>query len=213
MDKRLGFSLIELMVVMAIIAALMTAGLRIFNGMNAGTVSTSMTRVMDTISSARELAVTENCRTRFIIVTGSGGWDAPAAWALHRYGVLRVPQDYPDTSGTAPFQPVSQGEDLADGVYFRPDRHETLNLAASGTAAAIKSIFDPGNIDQGPLWGGRTAQYAYIEFQPSGQTTEPSSQNTFEIEPSPSAGITTNAKNYVRFGVGQYTGRVRFQRP
>lgn len=212
--KRQAFTLVELLVVIAIIAILTTAGMRGFKGWQGTSMTTSAGQIVSAISNARDLAVAENCRTRFIIVTGSSG--NPSSWRLHRYGILRVPQDYPDISGTAPFIPVTSGQDLTTGVYFRPDRHLSAATAASLTGTSgnqIKSIFDQTNLDVGQLWGGEMAQYAYIEFQPSGGTTEESAQNIFEIEVAPSADIVTSGSNYVRFGVAHYTGSVEFERP
>ncbi len=175
---RAGFSLIELLAVIAIIALVTTLGVSAFSrrGQNAG-VSTVAATVSGAVSAARQLAITKNCRTRFFIVT-----DAPETaedWKLHRYGILRVPEDTADVdeNGNVAFELACRMDDLPTGVYFRRNTHSDEDASSGG-----HSMFDA-------TVAGKQISYAYIEFLPSGSTSQKSSStaNIFEITRAPSA--------------------------
>jgi prepilin-type N-terminal cleavage/methylation domain-containing protein len=199
-----GFSLVELIVVIAIIAILAVIGASVLSGSNV-TISSAATQVSASIAGARQLAISKNCRTRFIIVTNKQ--TNRADWRLNRYAVLRVPENYADTTGTSAFVQVTELAELGSGVYFRDNIHKDANVTAP------KSMLDPTYVDTTRV-NGEDIEYAYIEFLPTGQTARTSTENIFEIEKAPTADISPpNNMNYVRIGVSQYTGRVKFQRP
>lgn len=203
-NSRSGFSLVELMVVIAIIALVAALGVGAFNssGKNIA-VPTAAATVSNAVSAARQLAITKNCRTRFIIVTESGD---RSEWKLHRYGVLRVKPDTVDLGGTVEWELVGRMDDLPTGVYFREDTHDENDVGPGGTSMFAR--------EENASIAGKSVKYAYIEFLPSGGTSEPTASNIFEVTRAPSADddIPDN-KNYVRIGVAKATGRVKFERP
>jgi prepilin-type N-terminal cleavage/methylation domain-containing protein len=201
-----GFSLVELITVIAIISILAVVGMSSFKSSNLG-VSTAATEVSNTLSGARQLAISKSCRTRFIIVADDQS--NPEDWRLHRYAVLRVPENVADTKSATVFVAATELKELPAGVYFRKNVH-----TAEDTAATSKnSIFDPAGLDRIQLQG-KDIKYACIEFLPNGGTSSVSNLNIFELEQAPSATQSfPNNVNYVRIGVAQYTGRVKFQRP
>lgn len=199
-----AFSLVELLAVIAIIVILAAIGATILRGNTVG-VSSAASQVSNAIASARQLAISKNCRTRFIIIT-----DAvmnPEDWRLKRYTVLRIPENVADTTSTSPFVQATELGDLGNGVFFRDNVHVDVGVNAPN------SMFKSTYRDQTQI-NGVKVEYAYIEFLPNGTTSRSSTENIFEIEKAPSFDKSIpNNTNYVRIGVAQYTGRVKYQRP
>ncbi|MDQ3621143.1 MAG: hypothetical protein M3463_01435, partial [Verrucomicrobiota bacterium] len=58
------------------------------------------------------------------------------------------------------------------------------------------------------------AEYAFIEFLPTGATSTPSAENIFVVERAVEPGVSlSNNQLYARLGVAQHTGRVKVERP
>lgn len=188
-----GFSLVELLAVMAVVAVLSGATAMMFtNGRSVG-IKTSAAQVSSMLSMARDLAVTSNRPTRFIIVSEQG--TNPGDLRLKSYGVLQY-----DIS-LAQYILASPLKQLPTGVYFYEDQ---------SNEAAGRGIFD--SRDEFTIRGGQV-DYAYIEFQPTGGTKTSSGANIFSLAGGVSADVPLpNTADSARLGVAQHTGRVRVER-
>lgn len=186
-----AFSLIELLAVMAIVAVLSGATAMMFSDGKSLGIRTSSAQVSSTLSMARDLAVTSNRRTRFVVLTESAS--NPGELRRKSFGVLQY--------DGVQFVPVSAWKQLPEGVYFAEDQKNE---------AAGQGIFEFR--DHVP-WRGTSVEYAYIEFLPSGGTKGTSGENIFSL----AAGTTgehilSEKQDYARLGVAQHTGRVKVER-
>jgi len=199
-----GFSLVELLAVISIIVVMLGIGAYIFGGNSsfAAALSTSTTQVAGGIEGARQLAVTTNCRTRFGVLTND-----PAnkeEWRLRSYVVLK---EAPGSSlnGQAAFSAVTSVEYLRTGIYVQRD--VSVDLPKGGKQMLERTATTA-------LQDVASAQYAYIEFLPTGAATTSTSENIFMIERGMEPGVSLpNNHNFARIGVTQHTGRVRIERP
>jgi type II secretory pathway pseudopilin PulG len=188
-----AFSLVELLAVTALVALLSGATAMMFtNGRSAG-LQTSAAEISGALTMARDLAVTSNRRTRFIIVSGAD--DNPGTMRLKSYCILQY------DPAQAAFATVFPLKHLPAGVYFDEDQENE---------AAGRGVFDFR--DRINL-RGTGVDYAYVEFLPAGGTTAASGANIFSLVAGSAAGEPLpGAKDYVRLGVAQHTGRVKVER-
>ena len=186
-----AFSLIELLAVMAILAVLSGATAMMFSDGKTLGIRTSSALVSSTLSMARDLAVTSNRRTRFVVVTENAA--NPGELRRKSFGVLQY--------DGAQFVIVSAFKPLPAGVYFAEDQEND---------ATGQGIFDAR--DQVALRGG-SVEYAYIEFLPSGGTKGTSGENIFSLAAGTGADqVLPGKSDYARLGVAQHTGRVKVER-
>lgn len=190
---RRAFSLVELLTVMAIVALLSGATAMVFSDGRSLGIQTSAAQVSSTLSMARDLAVTTNRRTRFMIVTEAA--TNPLDQQRKSYAVLQ----YDETLGQ--FVPVSPLKALPAGVLFAGDQeNEAIGQGIFDSRAQV-------------VMRGASVDYAYIEFLPSGGTSGNSAANIFSITQGVSADQgPTHQANYARLGVAQHTGRVKVER-
>ena len=119
-QKRNAFSLIELLVVMAIIGILTTLAMSIGPGFLRSTaMSRSLSSVASAVSLARSEAVRSRKQTYFALAPAAGTLDERGFSA---YAILRRE----DASGTN-FTYVNPWKKLPAGVLFRPDAADTRN--------------------------------------------------------------------------------------
>lgn len=188
-----AFSLVELLTVMALVALLSGATAMMFSGGRSTGITTSAVQISSALAMARDLAVTSNRRTRFIIVDEADG--NPAALRRKSYGILQF------DSASSQWALVHPLEHLPTGVVFGEDPENE---------AAGRGVFDFR--DQTTLRGG-VVEYVYLEFLPAGGTTANSGANIFSLvgdagpdQPAPAT------MDYARLGVAQHTGRVKVER-
>lgn len=188
-----AFSLVELLAVMALVALLSGATAMMFsNGRSAG-IKTSAAEISGALTMARDLAVTSNRRTRFIIVTEADS--NPGDLRLKSYGILQY-----DTA-LAQYVLASPLKHLPTGVFFDEDQENE---------AAGRGIFD--SQDTAPIRGGNV-DYAYVEFLPAGGTKATSGSNIFSLVGGTAPGQPVpGSTDYARLGVAQHTGRVKVER-
>lgn len=201
-----AFSLVELIVVMGLIV--MLAGLGIYAFSNSGgsmAISTAASQVSTVVSAARQLAVSSNAKTRFIILADSD--QNETEWRMRTYGILK---EEPGVKvGNEPlFSMVSQLEQLPAGIYFAPFDEQLEVKATDG------ELFDPSRLGTQPLQTKPNAEYAYIEFLPTGATTTSTGRNVFMMlrGAGPSEPLPNAEANKVGIGVAQMTGRVKVER-
>ena len=186
-----AFSLVELLAVMAIVAVLSGATAMMFSDGKTLGIRTSSAEVSSTLSMARDLAVTSNRRTRFVVVTENVS--NPGELRRKSFGVLKH-------DGTQ-FVPVSAWKQLPAGVYFAEDQKN--EASGQGIFAFRDQV----------LLRGNSVEYAYIEFLPSGGTKESSGENIFSLAAGTGPDqILTEKRDFARLGVAQHTGRVKVER-
>jgi prepilin-type N-terminal cleavage/methylation domain-containing protein len=203
--SRLGFSLVELLAVISIIVVMVGIGGYLFSGNSsfAAALSASTNQVAGAIEGARQLAVTNNCRTRFGVLTNNAA--NKDEWRLRTYVVLKEAPGSSLTGNGAVFSVVTPLEQLRTGIYVQRD--STIDLPENG-----KGLLD--RTAACSLQGVASAEYAYIEFLPTGAATTSTSENIFKIERAMEPGVSLpNNHNFARIGVAQHTGRVRVERP
>lgn len=192
-SMRTAFSLLELLAVIAILSILMSAGMVAFQGGGgrAAAISTDSTKVFSAIAEARQLAISANTRTRFIFFTDAP--DNPKEWWLRRYAILReVKEEIPY------FEMAYAPWNLSPGLCFQ-----------RGTGYG-DGIFAMESRASGAMPGAVTAEYAYIEFLPSGATAGASAATIFQI--GREAVTASDTEQYALIGVSRQTGRVRMER-
>ncbi|MGV3533771.1 MAG: pilus assembly FimT family protein [Chthoniobacteraceae bacterium] len=201
-----AFSLVELIVVIGLIVVLAGIGVYAFTNQGSGmAITTAASQVSTAVAGARQLAVSSNARTRFIILADSD--QNEEEWKLRTYGILK--EEVGVKVGNEPlFTMVSQLEQLPAGVYFAPF-DEQLDITVNDG-----QMFEESRLGTQPIQGRQDAQYAYIEFLPTGGTTTSTGRNVFMMlraagpgEPLPNA-----ENNKVGIGVAQMTGRVKVER-
>lgn len=183
---------------MAIISVLAGASAVALQGSGKATsIAADSSKIFTALSEARQLAISANTRTRFVIVTAASG--NPADWQMGRYGILREVSDLP--AGETPyFELVGRLGKLGTGVYFQRGNEY-------GTG-----VFDSGSQSSGKLTGSGNVEYAYIEFLPSGGTTGTSTGNIFQIGRGIAPDGAADKAQYAMLGVSQQTGRIRIER-
>lgn len=188
------------MAIMALIMAL--AGAAIFQTSRAGLPAASAAvQLRSLLSNARELAITTNTRTRVAFVTEGGpsddGWAYRACVVLQRQFVGGGDED----EDSSPWRQVlaSPVEMMPSGIYFDPS----------------SPVFGVSDLHQ--RQGGSVAEnfrYGYVEFQPTGGTTQSSAQNIVVLIPSTGPGEpAVNPDMRALIGVARTSGRIRIELP
>jgi prepilin-type N-terminal cleavage/methylation domain-containing protein len=205
--SRFGFSLVELLAVIAIIVVMVGMGAYIFSGNSsfAAALSTSTSQMAGAIEGARQLAITSNCRTRFAVLTNSTS--NKDEWRLHSYVILKEDpgSSLSSLTGQPTFAVVTPIEQLRSGIYVQRDTSlelpkDTRQMLERTATCTVQNV--------------PAAEYAYIEFLPTGAATTTTGENIFVVERAVEPGVSLpNNHNFARIGVTQHTGRVRVERP
>jgi prepilin-type N-terminal cleavage/methylation domain-containing protein len=187
-----AFSLVELLTVIAILALLAGAGAFAFQWQPS--LSAESGKIFSTIAEARQIAISQNTRTRFVILTDAGG--APVDSGLRRYGIMKEIAEYA-MGASRYFELTGPLRELGVGLYFQQ------------TETHGRGIFS--HTADGRFPGATEANYAYIEFLPSGETSAPSTENIFQIGRGTASESLAHNGQYIMVGVTQRTGRVRVE--
>ncbi len=194
------------MVVIGLIVTLAGLGVYAFNNTGQSlAITTAATQVSTVVAGARQLAVTSNARTRFIILADSD--QNEDAWRMRTYGILK--EEAGVKLGSEPlFTLVSQLEQLPQGVYFAPFT-DTLEVKSTDG-----EFFDEARFGTQQIQTKEDATYAYIEFLPTGGTTTSTGRNVFMMVrgAAPGTPLPNADNNRVGIGVAQMTGRVKVER-
>ncbi len=199
-----------MVVVVGIIGVIIAIGMSAFSGGSGVLLSTSTTQVSNMISGARQLAVSQNCRTRFYILLNED--PNKPEWRLRGYGILKQELGVTD-NGEPYFRPASGLNLLREGIYFQRDLPVDGQDNDSEPLPEGQQLLDrkPGEMS---FQNVNKVRYAYIEFLPTGGTTTPSAGNIVRLERGLEPGVPMpNQTDYARIGVAQHTGRVKVERP
>ncbi len=195
--RRGGFSLVELLVVVAIVAILGALTMSSPQFLRSNNVTTAGNMVVEDLAFARELAISSNQPTEVWFLRATGG---TLSTALQIY---TIDQDGNATSyGGVHHLPVSVGID--SGSYLSP------LLASSNKRQWISPQVKPAIV-------GYQTNYAawFVRFMPDGTTTLVSSQQWFLTVHDVSLGdqLTALPKNYASVSIDSVTGAVSLYRP
>jgi uncharacterized protein (TIGR02596 family) len=193
--RERAFSLLELLVVLAIVAALTTAGLAGFGSMMLSTaLGTGADQLRDALGAAQHAAVTQNLpvEVRFYAVPGPGGMGS-------YYRAVQARALNPDGSIT----PVAPVMTLPAGVTIDPTAAHSP-LIGSNPATATN---DPSD----PLLNGQTRVF---HFLPDGSTDLPAATSWFVTLRAATASDPANfPSNWACLALDPTTGRAQIYRP
>lgn len=193
-SRHRGFSLIELLVVISILALLMAVAFPAIQSSIAGSrLTTAGQMLADQLNLARQEAVTRNRDVQVRLI-----WLAPDAkggGALQLYSA--------DPKNLSALQPIGKMTLLPDRVVISPQKKLSPLLTNPATAQATADF--PGR--------GALSYYA-IRFRPDGGTNLAfnSPENYLTLTAEAEAGQTPPA-NYVAIQVDPANGRTRLYRP
>jgi prepilin-type N-terminal cleavage/methylation domain-containing protein len=178
-SKTAAFSLVELLVVVAIIAIMMgILGLSI-QGFSSSSLQTAASQVSSGLSLARQIAITKNTRTAFVFATNTNGSGMPPE-PYKYWSVIASNRD------TGNWDRVKDWESLPEGVVFL----QGLHLASS-------PAYSPLNANPMPNTPAGTPFNPTDFFLPV--------QTNFQGLPFTPMGSSTNTHNGIRLAQGSVT--------
>jgi uncharacterized protein (TIGR02596 family) len=157
-----GYSLIELMVVMAIISIMAVGAPALTSVMSSYTLTSAGQFVQAQLTMARQDALTNNraVQVRFYLVA-----DATDSKKLYR--AMQSFRETTDSSGKATFTPIGQIYYMPTGVAIADSVPNAATLFATSTSGAASSTGDSTHPLPPPY--GNTP-YISFRFRPNGQT-------------------------------------------
>jgi prepilin-type N-terminal cleavage/methylation domain-containing protein len=226
-----GFTLMELLVVLAVMAILIALTVPTLVGLSGSTsLSTGTRQVSNYLTLARTEAIAKHTVTRFVVVTKASETEEVA---YRRYGIwVWVPEEERGEDGRE-FRPLSSWQELPLGAVFEPKDPVYIRdaLYAEDDASSIRGDYF---LEKSPLFtaetGGEEFTMQYMEFTPSGaaRMTGGAARNIMLVvtggvippgsEEGESSILYKNAeegvpKNWAQMNVDSLTGRVRIYRP
>ena len=187
-----GFSLVELLVVMAVIAILATLLTPAFGSMLEGLRLTSGAgSLTSALRSARQTAISQASRVEFRLFRTDRDSD-PSSTGYIAYGVYRIGKD---------------------GIGVATQRAEFLPTeVAVANSPALSPVFSAqnGNNENVPRFG---TDYAKITFRSDGSADLPVDDSALTIVPARHQGDGSLPKNYIILKVTPLTGQVSTFQP
>lgn len=202
--RNRAFTLVELLVVIGLMVVLIAMGVRAFSSLGKGLpMREAVNEVTDTLNAARQIAITNNANTRFVIIT-----DVNQAF---RYGTYGIMKDTFVTSGSFTYLAAAPFQSLPAGIYFKSD--SSVDDASKYPNGSSPS--DPA-ATAFPLRGQTITDtgYRYIEFTPTGNTLTSNEQNLMILGKGYSPGTLLSDQidpDKATIYVGSSTGRVKLQ--
>lgn len=209
MNRVRGFSLIELLVVVAIMSVLMVLGAAAFAKIARNSNLTSGSgRLIDQLNLARQTAMGMNCQVEFrfyqLPPEGAAATALPSVYRAVQS--FTVPND--GTSTNAVGKPVF----LPQGIYMSSD----------GTVSSLLVAGNPPSVSTGtsPFGPYAPSSYKYIafHFRPDGSTDLASNPAlpwyvSLAVDKEPAQSGLSLPVNFVTVQLDPLTGRVRYFRP
>ena len=163
-----GFTLIEMLTVLVIMGIMLGIGIpAVTNLMKSGGLSAATRQVSNTLSQARQYAITQRVYARVVFAYGAPASTNPQDMLYRTYAVMTNP----DRTVLANWTYATKWEYLPTGVVF-------LNNAANLTAGGLGALDDLSSLNSQsgvpfPIPGTPNNQgtLAYIEFNPTGAAT------------------------------------------
>jgi len=210
--RDLGFTLLELMVVIAIMVLLLTLIVGSLGSGKANNVTNAGNQIMEDMALARELAISNDSPTEIWFLQPNGAGLTPYITATRIYTVDQNGNDV----AYGPVHPLPIGL-MVDSDGSSPSGTTLSNLFGSGT---LKSWDNTGTSSQSqPIIPGYGTNYKcwYVRFMPDGSTTLGASQQWYLTlhDQKSGDGLTTGnwPSNYAMVSIDPVTGAVKLYRP
>jgi prepilin-type N-terminal cleavage/methylation domain-containing protein len=203
---RRAFTLVELLVVIALMVVLISMGIRAFTSLGKGLpMREAVNEVTDTLNAARQTAITTNANTRFVIIT-----DVNQPFRYSAYGILRDTFLTSATGSGFTYLAAAPFQSLPAGVYFQADTNvdDCTKYISSSPSDPPPAAF--------PLRGQTITETGYrvIEFTPTGNTLTSNEENLMVLGRGSAPGTLLSdqiSPDKATIFVGASTGRVKLQ--
>ncbi len=209
---RGGVTLLELLVVVSLIAALTLAVFAAFSGIGAGSrLNSAGNSVANLALLARQNSLAKNAMTALIMIGNAGTEGDYRAFGLFEI----VPREDGEPAGSADWSQLGKWETMPEGVTA-----DDCSFAESGDTAAPMSPPLPTLL----YHGATVAMYQYVVFRPNGSLlrSEPACvrlvngfrpPGTQAVTYTAGRGTAGGAANYYRVWLVAATGRIKIDRP
>lgn len=157
-----GFTLVELLAVLALIALMVTLTVAALSGLGRATaLTTAGAKVAGAISLARQNAMGRNVLTALIIPTDTSREDCYRAYTIYE---LPAREDG-SLAGSADWRQLTKWETLPKGVIISPHAGTQLTSSSDPALPAFPAIQRQNQT---------LHEYKYVLFSPTGSVTKPS---------------------------------------
>ena len=194
MRSRGGFSLAELLVVLAIMAILLGLMVGSFGGTDAARLTTAGNSVQEALTLARQNSIAQNAFTAFVVKTSSGGWPNASQGDFSSYCLWQFTYST-DGSSSGAWSQKSKWQQLPQGIFF-----DGSNFIESGQTSTDNFLMIPS--ETGPLAFPQPA--TTISFQ--GTQVVPSSTTMIYHIFRPDGTLVNNTEMRLRLVEGVFTG-------
>ncbi len=191
-----GFSLIELLTVLAIMSSLAVLSVSAFNSIGRGQkVGVAAGQIADLLEQGRALAFSKSGPIRFGIVT-----DWPSEPGRNFRAVLLLSRQEP--TGPAQWKAESRVRTFAEGVRLR----QTVRSNQEGISLLTSGLGNEMSVE----YGGQNVVVRFLEFRPNGQVwPELPGQASLFVEET----LVEDGDNWAEILTHPLTGKITISRP